>query len=153
MKSEIDIEDAKEAADEQARADDEHARESHFRYNKSAANPCVAVALAGAAIGVLQSVVELDAGNLEGGEETEEDSSENGNQRSETDDGEIHMYVGEERDADGGQVRENACTEKSKEQAERGTAAGENDAFGKHLANETGLSSSERGANGDFFLA
>jgi len=97
--------------------------------------------------------VELDARNLEGGEETEEDSGENGNQRSETDDREIHVYVGEARDADGGQVRENACTEKSEEQAERGTAAGKNNAFGKHLANETGLSSSERGANGDFFLA
>src|SRR4029077_10173129 len=107
MKSESEIEDAKEAADEQARAEDEHARESHFRYNKSAANPCVAVPLAGATIGALQSGVGLDAGNLEGGEETEEDSGENGNQRSETYDGEIHAHVGEERNADRGQVREN----------------------------------------------
>ena len=80
MKAEIDIEDAKEAADEQARADDKHARERHFRNNQSAANPCVAVALAGAAIGVLESVVEIDAGDLEGGEKTEDDTGENGDE-------------------------------------------------------------------------
>ncbi len=110
MKTEVDIEDAKEAADEQTRANDQHARESHFRYNKSAANPCTAVAVARAAIGVLQSVMELDAGNLEGREKAEEDACENGDQRGEADDGEIHVYIGEERDADGGQVRENAYT-------------------------------------------
>src|SRR5260370_37530396 len=110
MKTEVDIEDAKEAADEQTRANDEHARESHLRYNKGAAHPCAAVALARAAIGVFQSVVKLDAGNLEGREKTEEDACENGDQRGEADDGEIHVYIGEERDADGGQVRENACT-------------------------------------------
>jgi len=56
-----------------------------------------AVALARAAIGVLQSVVELDAGNLEGREKAEEDACENGDQRGEADDGEIHVYIGEER--------------------------------------------------------
>src|SRR5258708_12868126 len=110
MKTEVDIEDAKEAADEQTRANDEHARESHFRYNKSAANPCAAVAVARAAIGVLQSVVELDAGNLEGREKAEEDACEKGDQRGEADDGEIHVYIGADRDADGHQVPKNAST-------------------------------------------
>src|SRR5258708_35756449 len=110
MKTEVDIEEAKEAADQQTRGNDEHARESHFRYNKSAANPCAAVAVARAAIGVLQSVVELDAGNLEGREKAEEDACENGDQRGEADDGGIHEYIGEERDADGGQVRKHSCT-------------------------------------------
>src|ERR1700731_901105 len=110
MKTEVDIEDAKEAADEQTRANHEHARESHFRYNKSAANPCAGVAVDRAAIGVLQSVVELDAGNLEGREKAEEDACDNGDQRGEAEDGEIHVYLGKERNADGGQVRENART-------------------------------------------
>src|SRR5260370_1699956 len=98
MKTEVDIEDAKEAADEQTRANDEHARESHFRYNKSAANPCTAVAVARAAIGVLQRVVALDAGNLEGREKAEEDACENGDQRGESAHPDIHVYLAQDRD-------------------------------------------------------
>ncbi len=151
--AEVHIENAKEAANEQAGADEKYASESDFRNNQAAANPGVTAALARAAIGIFEDIVKSESGNLEGGEKSEDDARKDGDEQGKGEGGGVHVDAGEERNADGVEVGEQARASEGEKQAERGAEKREHEAFGKHLANEAGFAGAKSGADGDFFLA
>src|SRR5712675_2061286 len=81
--TEIDVEDAKEAANQKTRTHQKNTGESNLRDNQRTANPGVAAALGGAAGRILERVMQREAANLKGGKNSEDDAGEKGDKQSE----------------------------------------------------------------------
>ncbi len=75
-KPQINIEDTKEATDEQAGRGQKHAGKSDLRHNQRAANPSVHLRLTGTSIGIFQRVVKRDARNLQSGYQSEQQAGQ-----------------------------------------------------------------------------
>ena len=94
LEAEIDIEDMEEAAQQQARADQQHAGESNLGDDENGADALVLAALARAEAGVLERLLQIAGGHAQAGDESEEDGGRDGD---------------EDRPAEGGAVDVQAC--------------------------------------------
>ena len=76
LEAEIDIEDVEEAAQQQARADQQHASQRYLGDDEDGAEAVVFAALSGAGAGVFERFLQIAAGHAEAGDEAEEDGGE-----------------------------------------------------------------------------
>ena len=99
--AEIDVEDAEETAKEQARADEENASESDFGDDERGTHAIVAAAFAEAAAGVLESGLNVTAGEHEPGSDAEKNADEKSDEKSPDERGAVDANAVKKRKNDG----------------------------------------------------
>ena len=148
----VDIEHLDQAANQQAGADQEHAREGNLRHHERVSHPASLAALRRPARRVLQRVRERPATCLKRWRESKDDAGQDRDGQREAERGRVGVDVPQHWNAD----RIEACqrTGSADRQDDSQDRAGqrEHDAFGQHLRDEPAASGAERRANRNLLL-
>ena len=152
VEAHVDVENANQAADEEAGADEQHARERDFGDDQGVSHPGAPAAFSRAARGVLQGVRDRGAARLQRRHETENDAGHERDRQREAERRGVGADVTKQRDTDRVQPGERAGARERQHQAHQRAAAREHDALGQHLREQPAAPGPEGGANGDLFL-
>ena len=144
LESQIDVEDLHEAAQQQARADEQHAGQSHFSDDEDGAEALMLAALAGAGAGVFERLLQIAAGHAQAGNEAEEDGSEDRDEDSPAEGGAVDVQRARAGAARWRPDGASQATSTAREaESEDGSRAGENEAFGQQLAHDARAAGAE----------
>ena len=153
-KAEIDVEHLEETSNEQAGADEQHARERDLGNDERATRPLPALSIGRRASRRLERVVHAGLGNLKRrrryrtrGRRRCASSAVNAIALAST------PTLREQRQADRVHVRDRARADHGEDQSDRRAARREHDALGQHLPNEAAAARAERRANGHLLLS
>ena len=103
LEAEVDVEDAQEAAHEQAGADEQHAGERDFRDDQHGAEALMTPAVAGAVTsGVLERFLQVGTGHAQAGREAEKNGRTDGDGQCPEERGGIDVDVVEQRQRERG---------------------------------------------------
>ena len=150
LEAEIDVEQTQEAAQQQARADQQHTRQRHLGDHQRGSQALVAPALAHARTAVFQRLLQVAARNLECGSEAEDRADGDRNQHRPGERRAIHPDGGEQRQRDLVLMREIEGDRPREPQAEHRAGARERQALGQQLADQPAASGAQRRAHGKF---
>ena len=110
LEAHLDVEHADQAADQQARAHQQHAGERDLRHDERAAHPGAAAAFGRPAGRVLQRVVQRRAWRLQRRRQAEHDAGDDRDDHREAERGAVDAHVAQQRNADGVELaRAGAC--------------------------------------------
>ena len=153
LETEIDIEDAEEAAKKQAGANEENAGEGDFADDEDGTHTAVGSIFAGTSAGIFESFLRVAAGNGESRGKTNEDADAERDEESPREGGAIDANTVEKRKGDGTLVREVRNDAERDGNAERGANGGEHERFRDKLANQASAGGAESTAHGELFAA
>ena len=106
LEAEIHVENFEEAAQQQARAHQQHAGQRDLSDHQHGAQALVLAALARAGAGVLEGFLQIAAGHAQSGDEAEEHGREDGDQEGPAERGAVNVQRAQQRQGDGSLVRE-----------------------------------------------
>jgi hypothetical protein len=153
LEAEIDIEQADEAAREEAGADEQDARQRDFGDDEGGAEALVPSAVGHTGAAILEDVLEVAARDLECRADTEDYANRDGDRGCPRERGAIHTDCGKERQRHlilTGEVEGDGPGE---DHAERCARAGEQETLGEHLSHETAAPGAQRGAHNELLPA
>ncbi len=96
LETEVDVQEAQKAAQQQTGADQQHARQRHFGDDQHGSQAFVSSALAHTRAAVFQRLLHIAGGKLEGGDEAEDRADEDRNQHRPGESRAIHADGGEQ---------------------------------------------------------
>ena len=126
--------------------------ERDFRDDQRAPHPGRARAAAGAARLLFQRIDRAGGGHLQRGDESEDHAGQDGDADGERERGAVDFHGLQQRQAEALEVRHGAGREDREQQAERGAAEREHEAFGQQLADQARARRAERGPHRDLRL-
>ncbi len=144
----------REAAQQEARANQQHQRQSHFRNDQRAAQLPVTHAAGRAAAPVLvERFAEVHARGLQRGHEAKDDAGDHGQDHREHRDRPLHANQVGAREAGHRGTGEQRNAPRRHQQTNSGADARQHHALDNQLADEAPASGSDRGADGHLLLA
>ena len=144
FKAGVDRLQTEKAFDEQARADQQHRRERDFRDDQQTPRPTLPRPACSAAPALFELIVEVQARRLPGRGQTEEHSGQERKREREAQHAEVHADFDGARQARGTERKQQV----NSESLLRATQAGEQQAFGRKLLDQTPAGGAQRGADG-----
>ncbi len=154
MEAQVDIEHLKKAADQQARAHQQHAGEGDLRDHQRAANPARALASVEPRLVSFSASCRAAAGNLQRGRQAEDQAGEHRHGQREAE----RRLRSVRTLGSSGMLMASRCASArvpatGEQHAQRRAAAGKRHALREHLADQPPLSRAQRRADGDFLLS